>query len=137
MMPWPLDDHAAHQLVELMLQRRNLTAQNLELREWDLAYLAVLQCDGIAGIVYGADRVHTDDLTGHVKASDMFLTVFLQFVGLKEAGTDRKQGLKRCAGPEDMVATLHMFAPGDQAIQSVQVRAFQSDRQAPFTLTAI
>jgi len=68
-------DFAAHDLVHMALQHREFTRDLLDIGERHDADFGVFQRNGIAVVMVAGDAIKTDDLTGHLKACDLFAAI--------------------------------------------------------------
>ncbi len=72
--------------------------------------LAVLERDGVAGVMFAADAVEAEQFAGHLEAGDLLTAVFEQHVGLEEAAADRVDRVEPVSRAVEMVAPLEAAA---------------------------
>ena len=67
---------AAHDFVNMALQRGHFTRQFFNAIKWHDTDLGVFQRDRVAGVMVVHNTVETDDFTGHLKSCYLIPTVF-------------------------------------------------------------
>ncbi len=130
-------DLAAHDLVDVVLQGRDLARQLLDALEGHDAYLGVLQCDGVAGVVVADDAVEPDDLAGHLEARHLVAPVLGGHAGLEEARADGEERREGFAVAEQRAAALDLAARGDDVIDALQLLLVQAQRHAELAQVAV
>jgi len=70
---------AAHDVVKVALQSRHIAAQALKIIKRYLAYVSVFERNGIARMLGGSNRIHTQELTQHVKPRDLLASVVVKY----------------------------------------------------------
>jgi hypothetical protein len=124
------NDLAAHDLVEVALQIRELARQVLELVVRDDADLGVFQRHGVAGVAVGTDAVEAQQFAGHLEARDLVAAVFAGHAGLEEAGAHRVERGEALAGVEQRLAPGHCSPGGDDVVEPLELLVGNAHRQA-------
>ena len=130
------DDLAAHDLVEVVLQGMDFARQDFKAREGDRADLAVLEGDGVAGMVLGADAVEAEQFAGHLETGDLFAPVLDQYVGLEEAAADRVDRVERRARTVEALAALEAATARNQVVEALHFLMIEAERQAQLAQVA-
>ncbi|MNT18236.1 hypothetical protein D3C72_1534270 [compost metagenome] len=123
-------DFLAHQAQELLLQRRQVCRQGLQLAHADHADFGVLQRGGIGGMLHLAQPVETDNFAGQVEAGNLRAAVFSGDVGLERAkahGIDRGE---RIAHAIQGFTLVHTDAFLNQRVHLGEVLLRHADRKA-------
>jgi hypothetical protein len=123
-------DLLAHDAVEVAQQRRHVAEQFLQPRERDLAYLAVFQRHRVAVVPVAADRVHPQQLAGHLEAGDLRFAGGIDLVGLEVAEAHRVQVAERLAHLVQPFVALEAAAAADDLVEPVDIGVLQPHRQA-------
>ena len=121
---------AAHDLVELVLQVRELARQLLELPIRNHAHLRVFQGDGVAGMSVGADAVQAQQLASHLETGDLIAAIFGRHARLEEPGAHGIHRAERVAAVKEGIAALDRAARGHQRVEMAQLRLAQANGQA-------
>ena len=114
-------DFAAQDLVEMMLQCLDLTADFLESGVGDDANLAVFESDSITGVPVGVDSIQPDDFPGHVESHHLHLTVFVTKACFEKAGMYGVDGIKAVTGAIKAGTTFTAAAHINQLVQLLQL----------------
>jgi len=109
-------------------QGRNLDKQFLQPGKRDLADFTVFECNGIALMLVGADGIHAEQLTIHLKTDDLPVAIEVGAVGFEMSHTYCIQRSEAVADTIQMTVARYLAA-ADDLVEPLHIGFFQSHRQ--------
>jgi hypothetical protein len=103
-------DLSAHDLVEVVAQRRHRAGDCVYSGVRNDADVALLQGDRFARMRPVADSIQANEIAGHVKPHDLLVTVGRPRRAFKKSNSNGAQGFELIAGPEQPFATSEALA---------------------------
>jgi hypothetical protein len=121
----------------MVLEVMYLARKPFQTGERDGTDLAVLQGDGVAGVMFRADAVEPEQFPRHLEAGNLIATILEQDVGLEEAAAHCVDGIETLAGAIKMIPPLDPTPGGDQIVEPLHLVYGQPYREAKFPQVAV
>jgi hypothetical protein len=116
--------------VKLVLQAVHFTRQLFEFGVTDDAHLAVFERDGVAGMLFGADAVQTQNFACHLKSGNLLASILKEDVSLERTRPNGVNCLEGFAGAVKVVLSLDLASCADEFVQPIDLRFGHSEWQA-------
>src|SRR3989344_1641133 len=132
-----LDDLAAHDAEQLVLETRHFLRQILKGAIRYLAHLGRLQRLGAARVPIGVDGIHTKQLARQMESRDLHAAVFHPARGLERANTHGIKRFERIAEAVQLLALAQRAAAADDVVEGLEIGVAPPQRQAQLTQATI
>ena len=126
-----------HHPQQLLLKAWKMRGNSCEFVEADLAHVGSIQGNGFATMCPRPQGIETYDVSGQMKAKNLFFAVFTNGDCLEGAVACNKQRSQRIAEAKQPVASLHGSATAHNVIQSRQILGPNSSGQAQLLQGAV
>src|SRR4051812_41511050 len=118
-------------------QPRNLCKQFFQPDKGNFAYFAVFESYCIGVVAIGADGIHAQQITGHLKTGDLFSTVCTYLMRLEMTKPDRIEIGKRIIHVIEAIVAQDAPATHDNTVKPLRVELSEAGRQAELMQAAV